>query len=206
MSNTDDNAVKYYDLHTKGAGFLNRAREVKPKPGAGNKFKPFWSVGIGAFRGSSDAIEYTNFDTVISGFNALELIKEYQEKINDQNTSVICGFTIGDTYAYTYNTKNKDTQEEETRAGIKGRLLKIQFLKIDGEMVYKYEKPQSDDEETDAQKLTEKDDLECPFYEQLGNQVYLEQDDPDFDKKKAYLELNAYIWNSEQECYELLVK
>jgi len=234
MSNNTD--TKYYDLHTKGAGFLSRFREVKPKAGSGNKFKPFCSVNIGAFRGSSENVEYTNFDTVISGTKALEVLKKYQKEINDQNTKVIVGFTIGDTYGYTFTTKNKDTQQDENRCGIKGRFLSVQFLKINGEMVYKYEKPTTEDnEETDTQAQPEQSekttaaepapekakdpeaesnvdeaqatDIEdCPFDEQLSNTVSLSQDDPDFDKKKDWLKAQGYKWNSEQQCWELPTK
>ena len=203
MSN-DNNTAKYYDLHTKGAGFLNRFREVKPKPNSGQKFKPFCSVSIGAFRGDSENIEYTNFDTVITGTKALEIIKQYQKEINDQNTKVIVGFTIGDTYGYTYVIKNKDTQQDEHRCGIKGRFLSIQFLKINGEMVYKYEKPESE-KETEAQaenkngtptkEVQAPEAGECPFDEQLGNTVILSTNDPLFDEKVRWLGNNGYTFN-----------
>jgi len=220
------NSTKYYDLHTSGAGFVNRFREVKPKAGSGNKFKPFCSVSIGAFRGSEDNVEYTNFDTVISGKDALAIMKQYKEQINDQNSKVICGFTIGDIYGYAYTTKNKKSGDDENRCGIKGRLLFLQFLKIDGEMVYKYEKPQTDDDKTEAQPQNESDKSatesskdavtetkveepqapeasDCPFDEQLGDTVTLDTNDPAFNKKMEWLGTNGYIFNHRDNSWEL---
>ena len=216
MSN--DNSTKYYDLHTSGAGFLNRCREVKPKAGSGSKFKPFWSVAIGAFRGSEENVEYTNFDCNIAGGKALEIIQQYKDQINDQSSKVICGFTIGDIYGYSFTTKNKETQQDENRCGIKGRLIFIQFIKIDGEMVYKHEKPQTeDDDNTETQPQSNdrtasneivtdsssehlaQESEACPFNEQLGNTVTLAQDDPDFDKKKDWLKANGYKWDNENK-------
>ena len=230
---SDTNTEIFFDLHTTGVAYLNRFREVKPNAAKGNKFKPFCSVGLGALRGSSEDVEYTNFDTVISGKDAKELLTKYQKQINDQTVKVLAGFVIGDIFPQTYVTKNKETKEEETRCGIKGRLLRIKFLKIDGEMVYKYEKPATEDhEETDKQAQPEQsektpakepapekakgpevesnvdeaqatDTEDCPFDEQLGNTVSLSQDDPDFDKKKDWLKAQGYKWNTKQKCWEL---
>ena len=215
MSNSDNNPTKFYDLHTRGAGFLNRFREVKPKPGSGNKFKPFHSVSVGAFRGSEDNVEYTNFDTVISGKEALEILSQHHEAINDQQVRVIVGFTISDIFPYTYPVKKDGV--DETRCGIKGRFLKVSFLKIDGETVYKYEKPTgdtssnvptSDDEQTSGTTSSEPSSETvasdaCPFEEQLGNKVTLDSNDPAFDEKLAWLEASEYTFNHQAQAWFL---
>jgi len=121
MSN-ENNAATHFDLHTTGVGYLNRAREVKPQ--SGKKFKPFWSVGISALHGSVDDVEYSRIDTIIVGTDACELIKQYKEDINQQDSRVICGFKVGDIYAEPY--KNNDGED---RAVIKGRLLYISIGK-----------------------------------------------------------------------------
>jgi len=96
MTNVNNTAT-HFDLHTTGVGYLNRAREVKPQ--TGKKFKPFWSVGISALRGNVDEVEYSRIDTIIVGSDACELIKQYNEDINQQNSRVLCGFKVGDIYA-----------------------------------------------------------------------------------------------------------
>ena len=207
MSN-ENNAATHFDLHTTGVGYLNRAREVKPQ--SGKKFKPFWSVGISALHGSVDDVEYSRIDTIIVGTDACELIKQYKEDINQQDSRVICGFKVGDIYADPY--KNNDGED---RAVIKGRLLYISWIKVNGEMVYKAEKPQTKSPDTNPQQQesTAKDDattqnstssVECPFIEQLGNQVTVLNNDPDFEQKVDWLSKHGYEYDSSHDSWNLL--
>jgi len=201
-NNTAIQKATHFDLHTTGVGYLNRAREVKPQ--TGKKFKPFWSVGISALRGNIDEVEYSRIDTIIVGSEACELIKQYKEDINQQNSRVLCGFKVGDIYADPYQT----TQGEH-RAVIKGRLLAINWIKIDGEMVYKAEKPQPEaqKQETSVTKesstMQENAAIECPFNEQLGKQVTVLKDDPDFDKKVGWLTNQGYEYDSSSDVWSL---
>jgi hypothetical protein len=168
MSN-ENNAATHFDLHTTGVGYLNRAREVKPQ--SGKKFKPFWSVGISALHENIDDVEYSRIDTIIVGTDACELIKQYKEDINQQDSRVICGFKVGDIYTDPYNNN-----DGEDRAVIKGRLLYISWIKVNGEMVYNAEKPQTKlpDTNPQQQESTANNDgttqnctssVECPFIE-----------------------------------------
>jgi len=201
MTNVNNTAT-HFDLHTTGVGYLNRAREVKPQ--TGKKFKPFWSVGISALRGNIDEVEYSRIDTIIVGSEACELIKQYKEDINQQSSRVLCGFKIGDIYADPFKTT-----QGENRAVIKGRLLAINWIKIDGKMVYKAEKPQAEAQklETSATEetsiLPNKTVIECPFSEQLGKQVTVLKDEPDFDRKVAWLMSQGYKYDSSNNCWNL---
>jgi len=201
MTNVNNTAT-HFDLHTTGVGYLNRAREVKPQ--TGKKFKPFWSVGISALRGNIDEVEYSRIDTIIVGSEACELIKQYKEDINQQNSRVLCGFKIGDIYADPFKTT-----QGENRAVIKGRLLAINWIKIDGKMVYKAEKPQAEAQklETSATEetsiLPNKTVIECPFSEQLGKQVTVLKDELDFDRKVAWLTSQGYKYDSSNNCWNL---
>ena len=201
MTNVNNTAT-HFDLHTTGVGYLNRAREVKPQ--TGKKFKPFWSVGISALRGNIDEVEYSRIDTIIVGSEACELIKQYKEDINQQNSRVLCGFKIGDIYADPFKTT-----QGENRAVIKGRLLAINWIKIDGKMVYKAEKPQAEaqKQETSATEetsiLSNKTVIECPFSEQLGKQVTVLKDELDFDRKVAWLTSQGYKYDSSNNCWNL---
>ncbi len=206
MSN-ENNAVTHFDLHTTGIGYLNRAREVKPQ--SGKKFKPFWSVGISALRGNVNDVEYSRIDTIIVGSDACELIKQYKQDINQQDSRVICGFKVGDIYAEPY--KNNDG---ENRAVIKGRLLYIAWIKVNGDMVYKAEKPKTESPEANPQQqestatnedtIQNKTSVECPFNEQLGNQVTVLKTDPDFKRKVDWLSTQGYEYDSNNDIWNLL--
>lgn len=206
MSN-ENNAVTHFDLHTTGVGYLNRAREVKPQ--SGKKFKPFWSVGISALHGNINDVEYSRIDTIIVGSDACELIKQYKQDINQQDSRVICGFKIGDIYAEPF-INNKG----ESRAVIKGRLLYIAWIKVNGDMVYKAEKPQTESPEANPQQqepAAKNEDakqnetsVECPFKEQLGNQVTVLQTDPDFKRKVDWLSKQGYEYDLNNDIYSLV--
>jgi len=119
-------------------------------------------------RGNIDEVEYSRIDTIIVGSEACELIKQYKEDINKQNSRVLCGFKIGDIYADPFKTT-----QGENRAVIKGRLLAINWIKIDGKMVYKAEKPQAEAQKQEISAtektpiLPNKTVIECPFSEQF---------------------------------------
>ena len=66
----------YFDLHTQGLGYLHRAREVTPKRG-----QPFLAVEISALHGAEDAVQYTRFDTRVSGREAQAIVRELMPAI-----------------------------------------------------------------------------------------------------------------------------
>lgn len=142
-SNTAGNGAKYFDLHTTGVGYLNRAREVKLKKGS------FLAVDVSALRGAADEVEYTRFDCRVSGEEAQAAVRKIQPEI-DAKKKVIVGFRIGDIYAesFTYESGEKKGQ---TGVSLKGRLLFIQWAKVDGITVY--QAPRSEEQEPDASSV-----------------------------------------------------
>jgi Protein of unknown function (DUF3577). len=132
---TNTNTTKYFDLHTRGIGYVNRIREVKPKKG-----DSFWACTIGALRGSVEEAEYTYFDCRISGAEANKLIRRCEEAVNAEK-KVMIGFTIGDIYPETF-VFEKGKNQGQTGVSLKGRLLFVSFIKVDGEEVYKAAKPE----------------------------------------------------------------
>ena len=71
MQNTQES--KFFDLHTRGIGYLNRIREVTVRKG-----QPFMAVTVAALRGTSDDVEYTYIDCVVRGAEAEKLIRRCQ--------------------------------------------------------------------------------------------------------------------------------
>lgn len=150
---TQDQATKYFNLHTSGIGYVNRIREVKPKKG-----DSFWACNVAGLRGSEDNVEYTYFDCRVSGTEAIKLIKRLAKTIEkakaegkeDKNLpKILIGFTIGDIYTETflYESGNK---KGETGVTLKGRLLHISLIKVDGKEVYKAPSKEDNAEVTDS--------------------------------------------------------
>ncbi|MGC6360253.1 STY4534 family ICE replication protein [Bisgaard Taxon 45] len=135
---TQQNSVKYFDLHTHGVGYLNDIREVTPKKG-----NPFWACRIAALVGESENPEYRFFDCNIVGAEAETLIKKCIDAVTAEK-KVLISFVLGDLWADTY-VVSKDTKyhkKGDVAVALKSRLLRVKMIKINGELKYQ-EQPKS---------------------------------------------------------------
>jgi len=132
---------EYFNLHTSGVGYLSRVRWVTPQ-GRGRKSEPFLACAISALRGSSDSSDTTYFDLRVSGEEAIGLIDSMKQSV-DERRKVTVTFRIADTYPHVYERDVRDQQtgrptgQKEMAALIKGRLILIYSISVDGESVYK---------------------------------------------------------------------
>jgi hypothetical protein len=129
MSNSTE--AKYFDLHTTGIGYLNRIREVTPK---GKKSIPFMAVTIAALKGKSDDVEYQYIDCNVVGAEAEMLIRRCKEAV-DNEKKVLVSFRIGDVWPDIF-TYTKGDKAGQSGVSLKGRLLFISWIKVDGVTVY----------------------------------------------------------------------
>lgn len=128
------NEPKYFDLHTRGIAYVNRLRHVTPKKG-----QPFLACTLAALRGRTDEPEYTYIDVRVYNDTARVLLESCQEALENKQ-KVLIGFTVGDIYPETF-VYEKGEKKGQTGCGIKGRLIKISLIKINGHHVY----PEYDD-------------------------------------------------------------
>ena len=126
---TATEAKKYFDLDVTGLGYLNRAREVEVTRG-----RNLLAVDISALHGAADAVQYTRFDCRVSGSEAEKVIRRCLPKI-EADAKVLIGFRLSDVYPelFTYQSGEKEGQ---TGVSLKARLLRVAWVKIDGETVY----------------------------------------------------------------------
>ncbi len=115
----------YFNLHVEGVGYLNRVRVVKPKKG-----QEFLACSVSAMRGSTADIGYTKFDCKVSGSEAQKIIRRLEPDVNAEK-SVIVGFRIADIYPEIF-TYEKGEKKGQSGVSIKGRLLRVKFVKVDG--------------------------------------------------------------------------
>jgi hypothetical protein len=130
QSNSQTQATSYFNLHTQGIGYLNRVREVTVRRG-----QPFMACDIAALHGAADDVEYTRFDCKVAGGEADRLIRQYMADVQAER-KVLLGFRIGDlwTDAFIYE---KGERQGQPGASLRGRLIFIDWIKIDGAVVYK---------------------------------------------------------------------
>ncbi|MGF6874175.1 DUF3577 domain-containing protein [Paraburkholderia sp. MM5477-R1] len=140
--NQTEQPRKYFDLHLTGLGYLSRVREVTSAGQGRARARPFLACSIAAFHGDPEVqngIVYLNLDLIVSGEKAKDAILSVMNDANDRDVKVLVGFRAGDHYISTYEIRQGD------RAGqmgtvLKGRLLKVFWIKVDGAFVYQDER------------------------------------------------------------------
>jgi len=125
ITNNENTQAAYFDMHTTGVAYLNRARVVTPRQG-----KPFYAVTLAAMHGKSDDMQYTHIDCRVVGSEAKQYFESLKSHI-DEEQAVLIGFVVGDIYpdAFIYE---KGDKQGKPGASIKGRLLRIKWAKING--------------------------------------------------------------------------
>lgn len=134
---TSSNEKNYFDLHVTGLGYVNRIREVKPRKG-----DAFLACDIAALNGPSDKPEYRYFDVRVSGADAQHLIRRCEEAVKAER-KVLIGFRLGDLWPDLF-TYSKGKNEGKPGVSLKGRLLFVSWIKVDGNLVYKAEAKAAD--------------------------------------------------------------
>lgn len=130
---------EFFNLHANGIGYLSRVRWVTPT-GRGRKAEPFLACAISALRGATDSPDYTYFDLRVSSAEAIELIESLQKEV-DERRKVLISFRIADLYAHSYERGVRDqggrpTGQKELAGLIKGRLILVNSVRVDGQLVY----------------------------------------------------------------------
>jgi hypothetical protein len=137
-------AQEFFNLHLNGVGYLSRVRWVEPGARrAGRRADRFLSCAINAMHGDAAAVNYTYFDLKVTGQEAIEVTQTLQAA-TEQGRRVLVSFKAADIYPHMYERRvrvdGEPTDEREMAALIKGRLILIHSVKVDGELVFKHEK------------------------------------------------------------------
>lgn len=130
-------ALTYFNLHTSGIGYLNRVRDVPVRRG-----NAFLACEIAALHGAADAVVYTRIDCNVVGKDAEQLIRGCMAAVQAEH-KVLLSFRIGDLWVDPF-LYQKGERAGQPGASLKGRLLFIHWIKIDGALVYQAEaKPEA---------------------------------------------------------------
>lgn len=121
MNTTSNQTATYFDLHTSGIGFLQRAREVTPEDA-----DPYLSVTVAALVGPRADPTYRYFDVRVSGAEAQQLVSNYVG-IDDPRRRPLVRFRIGDSWPDAY-IRPKGERKGEVAATLKGRLIKAELI------------------------------------------------------------------------------
>ncbi len=138
MTQTTQTATKYFNLLTEGVGYLNNPRTYEKGDVSG------LTVTIKALRGkqkNDGKTEDSRFDLDVVGKEARRVIEKLMDKYPEildfkaKKPTLFIGFTASDIRAESFTSTKGD--EKKTIHAIKGRLLKVKFIHVNGEMLYK---------------------------------------------------------------------
>jgi hypothetical protein len=159
----------YYDLHIKGLGYLNRIREVPPKKG--HRGETFLACTIAALNGPSNAVEYKYYDCKVAGSDAQHLVRRCMQAVNVENRKVLIRFCLGDPWIHTFTYQQGHAKEGKTGFSMKARLLKVDWIKIDGDVVYPAQADTSHDGQPDDESSSAPDTVSAPGPSSNGSQA-----------------------------------
>ena len=145
---------KYFDSHLQGLGYLSRVREISAAGAGRTKAKPFLACSIASFHGDPDAengVVYLPLDLIVSADKAKQAVRAVMNDANDADTKVLIGFRTGDHRIELFTRKQGD-HAGETGAVLKGRLIKVFWIKVDGETVYRDDSHAAGDDSTVADR------------------------------------------------------
>ncbi|HCI1801376.1 TPA: DUF3577 domain-containing protein [Pseudomonas aeruginosa] len=121
---TTSNEKSYFDLHTSGIGYIQRAREVPVR--GGRRAQPFLACTIAALVGSAEDPSYRYFDVKVSGAEAKKLVERYIG-VDDPKQRPLVRFRLGDLWGDAY-IRDKGEHKGQAAASLKARLLKAELL------------------------------------------------------------------------------
>lgn len=124
MTHTASNQKSYFDIHTSGIGYIQRAREVPVK--GGRKAQPFLACTIAALVGPAKDPVLRYFDVKVSGTEAKKLVQNYFG-VDDPKHRPLVRFRLGDLWADPFIRPNGE-HKGEAAASLKARLLKAELI------------------------------------------------------------------------------
>jgi len=121
---TTSNEKSYFDIHTSGIGYIQRAREVPVR--GGRRAQPFLACTVAALVGSAKDPSYRYFDVKVSGTEAKKLVQRYLG-VDDPRQRPLVRFRLGDLWGDAF-IRDKGKRKGQAGASLKARLLKAEPL------------------------------------------------------------------------------
>ena len=121
--------IKYFDLTTRGLGFVSEIRHINPENGT-----PFTSLNLSALRGKAGEAQYTHFQVIPAGDEVNEVVRLMKPYV-DGKRKVLISFDLGNVRGQAFLYKD-GPREGEPGASLRARLIRVNWVKVDGNVVY----------------------------------------------------------------------
>ena len=189
----------YFNVITTGYAYLNRARIIEPE-GA----DAYLAVTAAMLEGNKDKPRYQYIDLIVRGDDNVELIKKYFNEIESKDVKTLAAINIGSLKVKSF-TFERGEKKGKPGATLKGVLIKITHMKVDGNVVFssKDDAPKSDEAVSAASVPSGAEENESdPKSQPSVDIVSLSKEDPNFETKKAALKANGYRWHRASETWQ----
>ena len=129
-TNNDIQSKQYFDFIATGVAYVNRVKQILPQAG-GRAFAPYWTANLAVLVSEGNDVQYRYIDCTVPAEEAAKLISRFADEANDPKCKVLVGFRISNLRAETFTRNNGNSDSL-----LKGRLIKISWLKINNRKVY----------------------------------------------------------------------
>ena len=183
-TSNQSNEKNFFNSNLSGFAYLQRAREVIPKKG-----EPYYAVTIALQQGKAGESNTLYVDCIVVGGEAQHLVMKYLDKINDRGTKVSARAVMSDFYLDTFiYPKSHERKAGQAGAALKGRLLLLTAMKINGNLI--------------NELLGEVVDFGDELWP-LAPYVKVEQGDENASKKVQLLQSLGYKFDDQTESFKV---
>lgn len=139
------NSIDVHDgiLRVTGVGYLRRITEATTPGGA-----PFTACDIFALTGKPGSRELRRFDAIILGEVAQALIRQCRKAL-EAGQEILINFCMRDVVAHTF-TYPKGKKAGQLGSCLKSNLVRVYWIRIDGEYTFQAEPNKAESEDTFA--------------------------------------------------------
>ena len=198
-----NNDVRYFNIHTEAMGYLNSLEFIQTEEGGFNKLL------FCMLEGNPSEPEKIFVSVIIKNENALEILQEYMDAINQREVPVFAGLRLAKLRAKPFEYPRGHEQAGQMGINYSARLIKLMYLKV-GDHVVQLAEPSVPTTDFGVPSSAH------PAQQQLGHQaqensgsavqaaplfeqppvVQLSKDDPNFIANKDRLMGMGYRWAS----------
>ena len=125
---SDDSEKRYYDLYTRGIGFLNSVRDIEPENGL-----PFLSVQISAMRGELSKMHRTRFTCSVAGEQTIDFVRALETEVN-AGKRVVVGFRLSDVHPQLF-WYSKGQHKGRPGIALYARLYRLDWARVNGSLI-----------------------------------------------------------------------
>lgn len=198
-----NNDVRYFNIHTEAMGYLNSLEFIPTEEGGFNKLL------FCMLEGNPSEPEKVFVSVIIKNENALEILQEYTDAINQREVPVFAGLRLAKFRAQPFEHPRGHEQAGQMGINYSARLIKLMYLKVGDHVVQLAEPsvpttdfgvpssahPPQQQLGHQAQENSGSAPQAAPLFEQPPV-VQLSKDDPNFIANKDRLMGMGYRWAS----------